>query len=402
MSEEDEYLIQSPNSSPKLISGKLEAADNKTLQKNLRDSINNASQYLQKFNTIDGKFVYINYLKDNSNEKSSYNELRHSGAIYALWLNYKYNKNEKTLKTINKAVTFLQDCCVDKVPEGENMLAVWSYPYRVKSPNFREAKLGGAGLGLAALAGMNSIDNTAVDIETLRKLAKFIIYMLKDDGGYYSKYILMKGGKQNNWTSLYYPGEAALGLSMLYEIDPNPLWINSAVRIIKGLAESRKGKSEVPDDHWALLATNNIFKLSKTRKFDFPKELFIDHAVQICENVIKSKSFLNKSDNTLHIRNISSGRIAPIATTLEGVLAAYEFLPDKHVNLKTKIMEFSEKGIKFLLSSQILSGEFKGGFPSKVIYIKSGDIYKINKDIRIDYVQHAMSAMIQYLGIMKI
>ncbi len=397
-SEKNEYVIQQSDVSTKLISGDIDIPES-NFPKYLKEAIKNGAQYLQRYNFESGKFVYNNYLNDNHRNKDSYNELRHSGTVYSLWLSYNFNKDPETLKTIKKASSYLQGCCIASVPRQQDMLAVWSDPYTLSSPYFRQAKLGGAGLALVALSGLKSIDSDSVDIETLRKLAKFIQFMLKEDGNYYSKYNFLKGGRLDDWTSLYYPGEAALGLAMLYEVDPDPKWINTSVKILNYLAESRKGKSKVPDDHWALLATNKIFKLSEKNKFDFPKQLFIDHALQICENIIRSKSKLNKKTGVYQIKDIKSDRIAPISTTLEGLLAAYEILPDENQALKVKIMQYAEQGTKFLLRSQIISGEFKGGFPGRVSYLSSQKNYKINHDIRIDYVQHAISAMIQYYNL---
>ena len=56
--------------------------------------------------------------------------------------------------------------------------------------------------------------------------------MQKEDGTFYSKYIPAEGGRSVRWTSLYYPGEAALGLLMLYEKDPSAAWIQAAANAI--------------------------------------------------------------------------------------------------------------------------------------------------------------------------
>ena len=58
-------------------------------------------------------------------------------------------------------------------------------------------------------------------VEFLRRLGNFLLFMQNKDGGFYSKFIPEKGGRDDSWTSLYYPGEAALGLIMLSEKDPS-------------------------------------------------------------------------------------------------------------------------------------------------------------------------------------
>ncbi|NIP30596.1 MAG: hypothetical protein GTO02_11725 [Candidatus Dadabacteria bacterium] len=230
----------------------------------------------------------------------------------------------------------------------------------------------------------------------LRKIADFILFMQKDNGSYYSKYKPLKGGRNDEWTSLYYPGEAALGLALLYEIDKDPKWIQGAIKTITYLANSRKHSKVVPEDHWAMLATNQIFKLSKTNDFKFPKKLFVDHAVKVCNSLLKMFVFENW-DGTYKLKSLKTGRTAPVGTRLEGLLAAYQFLPDNLTVLKNNIKGAAESGMKFLISAQVVSGKYKGGFPGQVIYYSSRNMYKIDPEIRIDYVQHAMSAQINYL-----
>ena len=136
--------------------------------------------------------------------------------------------------------------------------------------NYDQLKLGGTGLGLVALLSMEKINPGTTDIETLRKLGEFILFLQKDDGSFYSKYVPSTVGKDDRWTSLYYPGEAALGLVMLYEYDPQPQWINHAVNVLTYLANLRKNDKKVPPDHWALLATVKILEISKNQNLRTP------------------------------------------------------------------------------------------------------------------------------------
>ncbi len=84
--------------------------------------------------------------------------------------------------------------------------------------------------------------------------------MQKNDGSFYSKYIPEKGGRDDSWTSLYYPGEAALGLLMLYEKDPSPEWLQGAADAMSYLSRIRYNKIIVEADHWALIATAKLLK----------------------------------------------------------------------------------------------------------------------------------------------
>ena len=78
-----------------------------------------------------------------------------------------------------------------------------------------QAKLGGAGLGLIALAELDKIQPRFTPIADLRRLGRFIVFMLKSDGRLYSTFVPAAAGRQDHWQSQYYPGEAALGLLLL-------------------------------------------------------------------------------------------------------------------------------------------------------------------------------------------
>ena len=195
----------------------------------------------------------------------SYNILRHAGTIYALANSYSVYKNKKSLTTLMDASKYLKACCVRPV-DGNDILGVWSLKSINKSMPYDKLKLGGTGLGLVALLSVEKIKPGTTSADTLKKLGNFILYLQKDDGSFYSRYIPSTVGRDDSWTSLYYPGEAALGLVMLYEYDPQPKWFDHALKVLTYLSESRKNSVNVPPDHWALLATAKIIEIAKKEK----------------------------------------------------------------------------------------------------------------------------------------
>ena len=104
-----------------------------------------------------------------------------------------------------------------------------------------------------------------VSLRDLRRLGNFILFLQDGQtGGFTSRYIPSKGGRDGSWTSLYYPGEAALGLMMLYEVEDDDAqrirWYRGASRAIRYLYEVRKDLplAKVEPDHWALIATERL------------------------------------------------------------------------------------------------------------------------------------------------
>jgi hypothetical protein len=91
------------------------------------------------------------------------------------------------------------------------------------------------------------------------------------------------------------------------------------------------------------------------------------------------------------------GRTTPTATRLEGLLATLEFLPADEADLRAQIEAAVRSGIAFLLRAQIAAGPYAGGMPQTVLD-PSSDPQNAGRgaDVRIDYVQHALSAWLRY------
>ena len=377
--------------------------------KQLSEAIHLAAGYLLKRCDHVGKFLYRVNLNPDVTPEPKYNFLRHSGTIYALSEYTKIYPNPAAPQIIERAAIFLKKASIAPIPERampipqrHDLLAVWSVPAITGSGKPVQAKLGGTGLGLVALLGLEQIKPETTSLGYLRRMGNFIVFMQKEDGSFYSKFYPHHGGKNDQWTSLYYPGEAALGLLMLYEKDPDPLWLQTAANAIAYLARLRAGKSSAPADHWALLATARLLPLYDRCRQPVPRRLIVDHAIQICNSILAVAPRFPA--NVLESGCLTDdGRTTPTAIRLEGLLAALTFLPGENSVLRRQIVAATEKGIGFLMKSQINSGEYAGAIPRAVIPLPkenpqfSKSFNERVTEVRIDYVQHALSAMLQYL-----
>ena len=367
----------------------------------LKDAIHLSAGFLMKQCRKNGKFLYRINVNPAIQPKPKYNLLRHAGAIYALAFYDQTYPQHLTQNTLKRATDFLKKSAIAPVPGKNDLLAIWSKPEITRSAKPLQAKLGGTGLGLVALLSVEKRIPGTTSIEYLRKMGNFLLYMQKKDGSFYSKYIPEKGGKDDSWTSLYYPGEAALGLLMLYEKDPSLTWLQAAANSIAYLARKREGKNLVEADHWALLATAKLLPLYDRCRPPLPKAAIERHAVQICESILKSLPV--KYDHPIRYGGFTEdGRTTPTAIRLEGLLAALSFLPADYSNLRKQMVAAINEGMQFLLRSQIQSGEHAGGIPRAIDTLPE-DHPQFKKsfnrratEVRIDYVQHSLSAMLQY------
>jgi hypothetical protein len=84
------------------------------------------------------------------------------------------------------------------------------------------------------------------------------------------------------------------------------------------------------------------------------------------------------------------------------MLAALTFLPAEYNNLRKQMTVAIDDGLRFLLRSQIRTGQYAGGIPRAIQILPrahpqfKGSFNRRATEVRIDYVQHALSAMLEY------
>jgi len=357
--------------------------------------VHEAARYLIHTCDATGQFTYRINTNPSVRVPPKYNLLRHAGTIYSLCMYEDRYPTALTRATIARAIGFLQRNAIGGVGSHTNMLAVWSRPEINLGDGPLQAKLGGTGLGLVALTSAHRLGATQANLAQLRKLAEFICYMQDENGRFVSKYIPSEGGRTDFWASLYYPGEAALGMIMLYEIDPNPRWLDSAMRALLYLAQDRIGESDLPPDHWTLLATHRLLRLPRSWDKKDEYRLLEAHAAELCRSILATRS-----PNTRTVGFTGDGRTCPSATRLEGLIGALPLLRDPLQQARTQ--HAIDQGIEFLLNTQLRSGICAGGWPRAVRKLPtrhsrySSSFNRRSTEVRIDYVQHAMSALLMY------
>eukprot|EP01026_Neomeris_dumetosa_P060062 TRINITY_DN56395_c0_g3_i1.p2 TRINITY_DN56395_c0_g3~~TRINITY_DN56395_c0_g3_i1.p2 ORF type:complete len:328 (-),score=51.67 TRINITY_DN56395_c0_g3_i1:91-966(-) len=243
--------------------------------------------YLHRVLDQDGRFWYIFNLNDKHPKNRLYNIVRHAGTIYAMASYEKDFGDGSQVEHLISAVRFLQEKALKPVV-GDDMLAVWDYDTTDEEEEPTEISLGGCGLGLVGLLAAENLLPGTTPLEDLQKLAKFITFMQRQDGGFYSKYVPAEGGFDSKFHSLYYPGEAALGLIMMYELDKDEKWLEFSAKALGHLASRRLGQEQVEADHWALIATAKLLPVYHNMKNPpVSYQRILEHAIQVCGSMIE-------------------------------------------------------------------------------------------------------------------
>jgi len=370
----------------------------------VRERIKLATGYLLNHCDRYGRFTYRNSIDPAKKYGMKYNLLRHCGAVYALGMARELNPSAEIDSTIRTACNFLRDnSFFAPVEMRTDMKAIWTIHEKLDSKmasgNPIMAKLGGAGLGLIALVEDYKVGGKT-KLEDMVALANFILFMQKPDGDFYYKYYPQQG-HDKYFVSQYYSGEAILGLLKLYEIDKNSKWLKAADFGLYFLANHALKTGSYPPDHWVILATRQFLKYyTDIDKPACSKDLLFFHSATTAK-LLMSQQILDRSTGIAGSFR-AGGQTCPTSTRVEGMMAAYCFLPEKFNKLKDDIYASCSDAIKFLLAAQITKGDLSGGMPRSTQEMAGNDGEAISNnsrkdEIRIDYVQHSLSAFVMYL-----
>lgn len=343
----------------------------------------------------EGRFIYWQHVDGRRSRGREYNLLRHAGTLYAMAEYETRFPSVTNRQALARGWRWLRRYAIAPVEGRTNQLAVWTTPELTGDPQ-RRAKLGGAALALLAGVRIDAVHPGVVRRPDLRALAEFIVSMQAQDGRFLAIYFPGQGADPE-WTSLYYPGEAMMALSALFGLDRDPRWLKAAALGLEYQAVQGRKKElqDLPADHWTLLAMAEFWPHARHLQPGPDLGVLEKHAARLGERIL-----LDQLSESVHPRLAGAfertGRTAPTATRLEGLLAAGSFLSAGPVDLHHRLQRACENGVRFLLSTQIREGPLAGGFPAATVN-ESGTHEASTGELRIDYTQHAMGAFIGYL-----
>jgi len=360
-----------------------------------------AADYIRRVNDAAGRFAYVVNLDPQVPVVRDYSILRHEGAIYALGMYDDLFPDPANIEVMRRAVGYMRKCCYVEL-DGGALIAINEPDSVANRAELDSLKLGGAGLGLLALTTLERKVPGSVAMEEMQKISRFGQSLMRWDGAFYALYSLPDERPTQLEKSLYYPGEMAKGWVAYYELHPDAAdEFNAAVKGLLHLARIRARAGSAPADHWALLATARLFKAAERNGVEIPRAALIDHALQICHTILeeaRSPQPIPAMEGSL----APAGAVTPTATRIEGLLAALTFLPPDHP-IVPHVRAAIDRGIDFLVRAQVKDGPFAGGLPQAIVRLPDDGLAATRAfnaqatEIRIDYVQHSLSAMVQYL-----
>ncbi len=342
-------------------------------------------EYLKSARHIDGSFRYL-YDPRTDAEPSGYNMLRHAGTLYSMFELFGKTGDEELLRATVAPLAYLKDYIHTQRSGSEARASVV-----VRD----EVKLGGVALAAIALAERIAVLGDASDGPLLRSLGRTILAHQKPTGELISKWTYPED-ETLPFVSQYYPGEAILALMRIHEFDGDERWVDAAAAAARWLITVRD--ADVPDarlnhDHWLLYGLEALHRAR-------PDSLYLDHAERIC-NAIRS----SQNRNPRHPDWLGSyyvpPRGTPTATRTEGLAAAYRMLRDNgRLEAAETVLETICLNVLFQLRTQIRP-ESSMYYPRPQRAIGGFRKGLEDDEVRIDYVQHNLSALLLVYEILR-
>jgi len=360
----------------------------------LRAACRLGGDYLLRMQKPDGSFLYTYLPMTDRESRSVYNLPRHSGTTFSLFQLARATGDARYAKAGRRAIGWM----VKQIRTGQEQKPKLAYTY------FNgKAKIGAIALSILALTEGHAHTPDPEYLKHAQALARAIV-VCQQPGGIFGLYYepgtdLQFRNKKRE--SEYYPGEACLALARLYNVDRREAWLKAAVATANDISGPRiqrrlKLRRPVPlHDHWYLYALEHLYRANPIRAhLEYGRQI----AKDIVDRQITRADAVHEDEIGGWARTPAPG-VAPAATRLEGLCAAYRTL--KLAKQPTDwLIEPIRRTSAFLLRIQFRrnnSGALKnpkrasGGFPRTVL----------RPDVRIDHVQHAISGMLAAADILE-
>jgi hypothetical protein len=345
------------------------------------------ADYLVRILNAEGRYIYLYHPLDDRDDRQ-YGWLRHAGTTYALLEAYEEFKTPAYLEKSERALQYLTaHLHDDAASQGK---------YALDTNDEEQQKVGGAGLALLAFAKHAAVTGKRDQLDTMRALARFIMKQQYEDGRFRANVDVEKEtGQKLKREPVYYPGEAALGLLRLYAVDPQQAYLDTARRAADWVIQVRDAsvsEDNQEHDHWMSYALNELYRLTHDRAY-------IEHAYKIARAIEKKQHRAADAPAPDWGGTFYEGQTTPASTRVE----AYD--------ADIALSRFAGKPEEWLLelaqevACSMLGQQFD---PQNDYWLKNpakaeGGVREslFVQDVRIDYVQHAMSAWLHLARILR-
>jgi hypothetical protein len=350
-------------------------------------AVRRGADYLVRILGPEGRYVYLYHPVDERAD-TQYGWLRHAGTTYALLEAYGELRTASYLAEAERALSYLKaHLRNDADSHGK---------YALDTNDEEQQKVGGAGLALLAFAEDAKVTGKRGELETMRDLARFILSAEYEDGHFRSNEDLAREtGKKLKREPVYYPGEAVLGLMRLYAVDPQSAYLDGAKRgadWVVHVRDASVSEDEQEHDHWMAYALNDLYRVT-------PNPDYLDHANKIARAIRRRQHRGVNPPAPDWPGTFYEGQTTPAATRVEAYDAVIALSRFAGVGERWILEPALEVACSMLGQQYDEDNDYWLANPAKARGGVRESLFV--HDVRIDYVQHAMSAWLHLARILR-
>lgn len=344
--------------------------------------------YLARIVGPDGRYEYL-YHPLEDRDDSGYGWLRHAGTTYALLEAYGQFGVPAHLAAAERALGQLKA----RLRQDLSSHGV----YVVDGNDEEEQKSGGAGLAMLAFAEHAAVTGDRSNLETMRALGRFIIRQQQDDGHFRSNAdVERETGEKLKREPIYYQGEATLALMRLYALDPQQQYVDAARRSADWVVRVRDAYTSEDNqehDHWICYALNEIYRVTRD-------PAYLEHAHKIARAIVRKQRGTDAAEPDLVGTYWFGGEMSNIASTRVEAFDSNIVVSRFAGQADDWLLQAATKTAAWMLGQQFdADDDYWLKNPRKA----EGGVREslLVSDVRIDTVQHAMSAWLHLARILK-
>ncbi|MEW6358758.1 MAG: hypothetical protein AB1696_20655 [Planctomycetota bacterium] len=329
-----------------------------------------------------GRFKYrINPLLND--QDPTYNIVRHAGACWALLWLHRSTGEQQFLDAMKSGLAYLAEHTERAVQ-----------PCKFAHVRFaKKSPLGASALTLLLKAEAALSGALPPDKETMEELANFIALMQRDSGQFrgHLEALKEKEDATPEEEPRYYPGQCMLALLQYHKLNPDNKWLD----IVKKSAEVQIQRFTKDDfaDQWVMMSLEELYRVTK-------EERYAAACRSMADSILKKQhkpEDVPDPDYVGGFNHTNPPETCSAATRMEGLVAAWN-LANKMGAPNDEYRKALALAAKFILQQQFRPDNsymanpalsFMGGFHAG----------PTDFELRIDYAQHAICALIGAGGI---
>ncbi|HLL25776.1 MAG TPA: hypothetical protein VK427_26745, partial [Kofleriaceae bacterium] len=321
----------------------------------------------------------------------SYSMPRHAGTTYFLAELYRITKEDWLREPIERAFAHLAELmsngrCARTLPDGTQIDCVLDRTERV-------AHLGSTALTVVALAEYQRATGDMRYLPTAKKLAAFLLYMQRADGSFRHLYDSAKKAYDDKSQLLYYSGEASLALARMHTITNDPIYARAAEKGLDWLVDWYDffmAGFLYGEEHWTCIASEAAWPAGKNPKW---KDFCHGYGAFLRQQQASVGDHPDQDDfaGAYVFTPFLVPYNTPAGSRTEAMISAY-LLGRHHGTPDADVKAQIRAALQYALGQQIrpendfaVIGPGAGGMPGS----------PIDRNVRIDYVQHVCSAFIR-------